>query len=390
MSLRNSNLPTQDKGTQGQIDSFDCAEANANDGREPAGSSRTIHIACCFDKQMEPPFLVLASSVKRYLKGDRRVILHALHSDPILHNPAHFAELNSPTFEVRLQHIDNQFHGVMDWPSHLTAATLVRLQLPSALKDIDRVVYLDCDLIVLRDIAALYDTHLSDFALAASLDFWLAGVPPFAPPGWIIEQWHQFLAEVVGLVDCRAYFNAGVLVMNLDTIRNTGLIPSAEEFLKQTNYKTAFADQDALNHVINGAFVRLDPRWNVLGNRRKSELNNSDGEFATVSHSDPWIIHYAGPYKPWSCEGQGTVFSDQRFWKEATESAVLPVLVRSYLDTCEQRGLTKLQSASALLSTGKPGLTKRDILNHAQKYHSFTAAAQASESIAQDLDVNEI
>jgi hypothetical protein len=60
--------------------------------------------------------------------------------------------------------------------------------------------------------------------------------------------------------------------------------------------------------------------------------------------------------------------------------------VRAYLETCDRRGLTKLQSAGVLLSSGKPRLCKRDILAHAEKYRPFTEAAQASESIARELD----
>ena len=357
---------------------------------ELAGSAGTVHVACCFDQQMELPFLVLASSLKRHLKGDRKVILHAFHSDPIAHDLAYFVGFNSATFELRLRKIENRFRRIAIWPSHLTAATLLRLLLPSVLYDIDRVVYLDCDLVVQQDITMLYDTELLEFPLAACLDFWLTGAPPFAPPivGWGVGDWHKFLSEVVRLADCKAYFNSGVLVMDLKRFRNTGLISAVEEFLEQTNYKTVFVDQDALNHVINGAFVRLDSRWNVLGNRSESDLNNADCKIAAsaaLSHSDPWIIHYAGPYKPWSCEGRQIMFWNQRFWQEAAESAVLPLLVRAYLETCDRRGLTKLQSADVLLSSGKPRLCKRDILVHAEKYRSFNEAARASESVARDL-----
>ncbi len=263
--------------------------------------------------------------------------------------------------------------------------------MPSVLKDIDRVVYLDCDLVVLDDITTLYDTDLLGFPLAACLDFWLTGGPPFAPPivGWGVGEWHKFLSDVVRISDRDAYFNAGVLVMDLNKFRNTGLVHAADEFLEQTNYKTVYVDQDALNHVIDGAFVRLDLRWNVLGNRGQTNLNNADGETAAsaaLSHSDPWIIHYAGPYKPWSCEGRRITFWNRRFWQEAAELAVLPLLVRAYLETCDRRGLTKLQPAGVLLSSGKPRLRKRDILAHAEKYRSFAEAAQASELIVRDLD----
>src|SRR5580698_11632944 len=110
----------------------------------------TVHVTCCFDRKMELPFLVLASSLKRHLKGDRKVVVHAFHSDPIAHDLAYFAGLNSATFELRLRHIENRFHHVPSRPSHLTAASLLRLRLPSVLDGIDRVIYLDCDLVVLN------------------------------------------------------------------------------------------------------------------------------------------------------------------------------------------------------------------------------------------------
>jgi hypothetical protein len=203
------------------------------------------------------------------------------------------------------------------------------------------------------------------------LDFWLTGAPPFAPPGWDVGHWHKFLSEVVGLADYKSYFNAGVLVMDLKSFRNTGLVDAAEEFLEQRKSETAFVDQDALNHVIDGAFVRLDPRWNVL---------------AALGHSDPWIIHYAGPSKPWSCEGRGIASLNWCFWREAAESAMLPLLVREYLETCDRRGLAKLASTRVLLSSGKPRLGKRDFLAHAEKYRLFSVVAQASESLARELD----
>jgi lipopolysaccharide biosynthesis glycosyltransferase len=295
---------------------------------EQTGSSGTVHVACCFDQRMELPFLVLASSLKRHSKDDRKVVLHAFHSDPITLDLAYFAGLNSAAFELRLQQIANRFDGPAPWPSDLTAATLLRLQLPSVLKGVDRVVYLDSDLIVLKDITTLYETDLSDFPLAACLDFWLTCAPSLAPPGWAAEEWLKFLREIVGLADHKTYFNGGVLVMDLERFRSNDLMRAAEEFLEEKNYKTVYVDQDALNHVINGAFVRLDPRWNVLGSRSPTDL----GDAAALINSDPWIIHYAGPHKPWNGDGRRITFW-QRFWQEAVASPVLPLLPRAYPET---------------------------------------------------------
>lgn len=352
----------------------DFERAEAGHAPELSNSACTVHVACCFDRYMELPFLVLASSLKRHLQGDRRVVLHALHSDPLAHDTAYFVALNSATFELRLLQMENRFRGAAVRPNRVTAATFLRFLVPTVLQDVDRVVYLDCDLVVLNDIATLYDTNLSDFPLAACLDFWLTGSPSPPVAGWDVPAWNSFLSDVVGLADCKAYFNAGVLVMNLMKVRDTGLIDAAEEFLQRTDYKTPFVDQDALNHVINGEFARLDSRWNV---RAAS---------AAPNRPEPWIIHYAGPYKPWSCEGPRMIFANRRFWREAADSTVLPLVVRAYLETCSRRGLTKSQSAAELLSSGKPQLYKRDILAHAEKYQYFIEAAQASASIARDLD----
>jgi lipopolysaccharide biosynthesis glycosyltransferase len=309
---------------------------------EPGGCADAIHVACCFDRKMELPFLVLAGSLKRHLKGGRKVVLHAFHSDPIALELAYFARFNSAVFELRLQQIDNRLGGAAAMPSYLTDATLLRLQLPSVLEGVDKVIYLDCDLIVLKDIAPLYDTDLSDFPLGACLDFWLTSAPAPAPPGWAVEEWRTFLSEVVGLADHKTYFNAGVLVMDLEKFRSAHLMRAAEAFLHK-NHRTRYVDQDALNHAVDGAFVRLDPRWNVLGSRNPADF----GEAALIN-SDPWVLHYVGPNKPWSCEGQRITVWHRRFWQEAAASALVPLLLQTYPKACDGRALAEPQFAGAL------------------------------------------
>ena len=145
-------------------------------------------------------------------------------------------------------------------------------------------------------------------------------------------------------------------------------------------------DQKCAEPRDNGAFVRLNSRWNVLGNRRKTDLDNADRANRALgprSHSDPWIIHYAGPNKPWSCEGRRITLWNRQFWREAAESAVLPLLVRAYLETCDRRGLTKLQPAAAFCPAASRDCAKATFSHTLKSTDHFTKAAQASESIAQ-------
>jgi len=86
-----------------------------------------------------------------------------------------------------------------------------------------------------------------------------------------------------------------------------------------------FNDQDALNHALNGAYKRLDPRWNVQASRRPRDFDKAQGELAEVARlwlSDPWILHFAGPGKPWIGNMAGSHW-DQRYWREAPASPVL-------------------------------------------------------------------
>ena len=350
----------------------------------------TVRIACCFNKHMELPFLVLANSIKRHVKGDRNAVLYAFHSDPLVHDGAFFRSLDSGNFHVRFQPVQNQYEDVAV-RNFNTAATLMRLMLPILLEGVDRLLYLDTDVIALRDVAPLYDTDLNGCALAAALDYTLMGIYP--KNGWRIGAepntllMEDYLKEVVRLSNWKAYFNAGVMVMDLNQFRKNGLIDAAGSFLERTNGRRLFNDQDALNHVVDGAFVTLDPRWNVQASRVEKDFDGADAGLAGVGAlwmSDPWVIHYCGGGKPWSADTPGTIW-DGRFWREAVECEALPLLLEGYFKQCEQRGITGLQTPGILLAPGTPALDKLQLADHARKFGNIPEVSAASMRIAANL-----
>jgi hypothetical protein len=99
------------------------------------------NIACCFDSNVELPFLVLANSIQRHLKGRRKVVLHAFHSNPLTHRVEFGTKLRSNAFfEIRFHPVENPYSET-DYPHYFTAAAYMRLMLPALLKDVDRVLY---------------------------------------------------------------------------------------------------------------------------------------------------------------------------------------------------------------------------------------------------------
>ena len=174
-------LPAEDKSTQAQIADVDRAEADyvPRDSRFSRYRPRRL--------LFRPEHGIAVSGSRQLTQKTSEEAIERSSCMPSIPIPSPMTWLilsisipRSSNFDCGISRI--RCHADATSPSHPTAATLLRLQLPSLLKDVDRVVYLDCDLVVLKDITTLYDTDLLDFPLAACLDFWLTGGPPFAPP----------------------------------------------------------------------------------------------------------------------------------------------------------------------------------------------------------------
>ena len=148
---------------------------------------------------------------------------------------------------------------------YISTATYLRLFIPDLLpKDIDKVLYLDTDIIVYRDISDLWNIDISDYPIGAVTD-----------P--ILKKYHR----EYDIPESTPLFNAGILVMNLKKWREKDLGKKALDY----SVKTGHNDQIALNKLIGGNYFELDPRWNDAGH-------------ITERTTDPYITHYAGCRKP--------------------------------------------------------------------------------------------
>ena len=144
-----------------------------------------IHIACCFDRRFEILFVVLAHSIARHTRAP--VTIHALHDGPtplaMRHAP------RSATLRVEFQDIGARYEKIeVNGPQ--SVVTYARFVLPDILAGIDRVLYLDVDMLTRRDLAPLYETDMGGKALGAeksggdSAVGW-HGVPPLSLVGWV-------------------------------------------------------------------------------------------------------------------------------------------------------------------------------------------------------------
>lgn len=163
-------------------------------------------------------------------------------------------------------------------------ATLFRLGLDKlAPPDCRRIVYFDTDVTVVRDVRELWDFDLGSDLIAAVVDGYMN-------PATFAARW-QLPAPA-------RYFNAGVLLIDLEKVAALGILGKAMGFMFQNEGQLPYLDQDALNWAFWGQWRPLPPAWNVQHHMALAcvdkSLAGSDGRGNRVA-----LVHYTGDQKPW-------------------------------------------------------------------------------------------
>lgn len=169
--------------------------------------------------------------------------------------------------------------------SPVSIATYYRVLLPDLLDEsIDKIFYLDCDVIVLGDIKPLYDINYDGYGVAAIFD-----ASPY-------DSAHR---ELMGLDLTGKAFCAGVMMINLDYWREHNSKDALLEYSNTKQEKVYLEDQDALNYVFRNHWFQLPYKWAKtplsIGIVDPNMKDFDQYEYAF----EPRIIHYAGSLKPW-------------------------------------------------------------------------------------------
>ena len=168
--------------------------------------------------------------------------------------------------------------------AHYTIDTYTRLWIKDFFPDsVDRVLYLDADIVVVGSIAPLWRANL-DGALMGAVNI------PGSDQG----------VRLLGLTHEDGYFNAGVLLIDLQQWRAIRAETIVIDYIRQ-NADRIMYDQDALNACFHACTKRLDYKWNVIRPfyRDPSELPLQPSELEKVRR-EAHIIHFNGGSKPWS------------------------------------------------------------------------------------------
>ncbi len=176
---------------------------------------------------------------------------------------------------------------------HFGLATWYRLFIQSLFPQYDKVLYLDCDIIVLGDISELYHTDLEGNYIAGVIENWILHSPIFS----------YYTKEAVG-IESKDYINAGIMIMDLEKFRENEIEQKFVSLINTYNFNVIDPDQSYINYLCRGKIKYLPFEWN----RTPLEVVDCD---------NPKIVHYALGVKPWHCPD---MFLGYHFWEYAENS----------------------------------------------------------------------
>ncbi|NLC23537.1 MAG: glycosyltransferase family 8 protein, partial [Oxalobacter sp.] len=155
----------------------------------------------------------------------------------------------------------------------LSIAAYFRLFIPELIPNEDKVIYLDCDLVVRSSLSALYEM---DFG-----NNYILGVR---------DSGYKHLSK---RLSTRHYINSGVMLMNSRKMREDGIQSKFIDYITNNREKILFHDQDVISGVLDGFIGYISDKWNGQVER----LALVKPEFSRYYNA--YILHYIGDGKPW-------------------------------------------------------------------------------------------
>lgn len=293
-----------------------------------------VHIATAINRGYLPYFAVMVQSIISSRDMSREYCVHVVSSDVTLDDLDQMPFLNDDRFTVDLVDV-NWFKGdvaELKFGEFFTVECIYRLALLDALPNVEKILYLDSDLVVLKDLSELYDIDLEHNYAAAVRDIGIAGMAG----GYAPDETERL--SKLGIDDFNNYFSSGVMVWDLRKTRSDFSLSQFVSWISENDPR--YADQDCLNFFFKGSVLFLDMKWNTLFDSEGVRVSDI-ASFAPKemqqeylrARKEPAIFHYAGPIKPWAEDVDGSVL----FWKIARESCLYEPVLRRYVNSENKR-----------------------------------------------------
>ena len=246
---------------------------------------------------------------------------------------------------LRLIKIDESQFADLTLSKWVTVQAWFRIKLPDLCKDLDKVLYLDCDTLIRGNLDELFSLDLTDKYLAGVKDVW--GV-----------------SKYVKRLDMKSgvYVNSGMLLFNCDYCRKEHFFDKVIDFAKNNAKIIEFCDQDSINKVVDEYKLVVSPKYNFMDTWWRGGYYEFEGEEETEylqAKENPVIAHLTG-LKP-AFKGCGNKFKDE-WWEVAKKTKIYDELLRDYMASKEPSNNEPLLRQIFSIKNEYEGKTKKKIL----------------------------
>lgn len=176
---------------------------------------------------------------------------------------------------------------------HFSEAMFYRLSIPYLIKDIDKILYLDSDIVVNNSLTELFNMDITSYYLIASKRS--------------KKQNLSLLKEKsrLGLMEKDVYFNSGMLLINSKLWRDNNIFNAFSSFVDKID-NLIYGDQHILNVVFKDKIKIIDEEYNFLSHKSSYDY--------TTTIENISIIHYITDEKPWR-EYCPNILFKELWWK---------------------------------------------------------------------------
>jgi len=245
--------------------------------------SDTLHIVFSADDNFSQHLGVTIASILANSIREERFHFHILDGGISKRNRSRLLSLRSiKNFQLSFLELNLDDFRNCPVSLHVTAATYYRMKMGDKLSGLNRAIYLDCDIVVNRSLTPLWNSNLKGKTVG------------------VVEDPGREAKKASKRLECKYYFNAGVLLIDLKRWRTLQIGERCFQFLRSFPEKIVFWDQDVLNAVLRDEIVLLHPKWNLQTHIFQ------DGSYGYYSKdqieeaiSNPAIIHFSTDVKPW-------------------------------------------------------------------------------------------
>lgn len=247
-------------------------------------ASDKIHIAFASDDSYSKYLGVCIASILLSAEPEEDFSFYVIDNGISDSNKARLADLQAlrPHALIYLKP-DLEKYRRLPQCSYWGITTYLRLVLPEELPELDRLLYLDCDMVATTSLGELWRTELHGKAMGVVEDY----------DGRTVGKERR--ASSLGL---DFYFNSGMLLLDLKQLREKKLFEQVLQWILFNADRLKFPDQDGLNAVLKDDILKLPPRWNIQANPTVQLDEILDEDKRESLRENRGILHFITLLKP--------------------------------------------------------------------------------------------